>query len=292
MTIIGEAKMHRTIKRIVVWFFLVGLVGMAATVHAGYTLDYGQLPGTPARANYVAWWDSSNPPNQVLTEDGYNTLSGPDQGYQNGFWLLDASNFFPSSPGQGAQIHFVFGGLGNQAGTIWTYTILSHDINDSHTNHGTVGEPASGACPTMLPGSWDGESNKVIRWSAPPGTYLIYKSVNRSGASNDCSNGRYDYLATVTTTGSEGSYTDTNATVQSWNIVIPAGANGVINGCHSEESGPTALALRPTLHVGSDVQKPLAGLALASIILGGCTIAWVWRLQQKRHDQRADTAAR
>ena len=182
------------------------------------------------------------------------------------FWLLDASNFFPAHPDKGHWIHFVFGGLGNQAGTIWTYTILSHDINDSRTPiTGTVGEPASGACPTHAARFLGWRAIKSFA-GAPTGTYLIYKSVNRSGASNDCSNSRYDYLATVTTTGSEG-YADTNATVQSWNIVIPAGANGVISSCHSEKAAQRRWPCQPTR--GQRRQKPPAGLALASIILAG-----------------------
>lgn len=262
--------MQKNSKWLIVYVLLViGLAWGIQTVLAGSVIDYGQLLNSPARANYVAWYDTNNPPNQVLTEDGFNSASGVDQGYQGGIWRMNPTNFAPA-PGSGATMQFVFGGLGVDSGTIWVYSYLQNN-NDPLTEHGTVGVISSSDCPVMLPGSWDG-SNKLIRWSAPPGIYLIYKSVNPSGASNGNSNGRYSYLATVSTTTNEGSYTDTAANVESWHIVIPADDNQAIIGCHSEESNPTAVNLK---NFSAATQPAPWLLLVVGIIVAALSFRWV-----------------
>jgi hypothetical protein len=258
---------------------IVSLILGATAVNAGYVLERGQLNGAPAQVNYVAWWDTNIPPNQVLTEDGFNSATGVDQGYVDGVWRLNPSNFSPA-PSAGAQINFIFGGLDSSSdGTIWAYSILNHDTENAITDHGLVGVQSPGDCPAMLAGSWDGAQNKVIRWAAPPGTYLIYKSVNPSGASNGNSNGRYQYLATVTTSGPEGSYTDANATVESWHIVIPAATSGNIIGCHSEESNPTAVNLQ---HLGVVAPAVPWFLGLGSLALAVVSLAWLGQKRQNK----------
>lgn len=210
-------------------------------VLGGGVVDYGTLPDTPERVNYVAWMSVAGvPPSQVLTEDGYSSADGVDQGYQIGMWILNPSNFMNPAPVNASQMYMVFGGLEDTAGTIWTYDFVL-DLTEPVIDHGEVGTAAVGNCPAILPGSWNG-TQKTINWSAPPGTYLIYRSVNASGADNGASNGRYDYVDTVTTTGNTGSYVDDIA-VESWHIVIPANSGGNITGCHSEESNPTAVTL-------------------------------------------------
>jgi hypothetical protein len=82
----------------------------------------------------------------------------------------------------------------------------------------------------------------TINWSGAIGIYHIYRSQNGSGAGNGASNGRYDYLATVTTTEATGSYIDSSPGAENWYIVVPADSGGAINGCHSEE-GPLAVTL-------------------------------------------------
>jgi hypothetical protein len=221
---------------------LVLSLNILAVAVAGSTLDYGQLPGTPSLVNYVAWMgNAGTPPSQVLTEDGYNSQTGVNQGYQSGYWLLNASNFNNPAAADGNSLNFIFGGLGSNTGTIWIYS-ATYDINAPLTNHGTVGSQESGTCPGMTQGSWDG-SQKVINWSGPAGKYLIFRSTEASGAGNGASNGRYNYVATVTTTGPAGTYTD-NVSVPSWHIVVPADPDtNAIIGCHSEESNPTAISL-------------------------------------------------
>jgi len=220
---------------------LVVAIIYTSVAFGGASLDYGQLPGVPAKANYVTWMSNAGtPPSEVLTEDSFNSSMGVDQGYQIGYWALNASLLMNPPAADAAQMYLIFGGLEANTGTIWTYD-FEYDSEVGVTNHGTVGAAASGSCPAILPGSWNG-TQKTINWAAPAGTYLIYRSVNASGASNGASNGRYIHIATVTTTGSTGSYIDPIA-IESWHIVIPATAGGIINGCHSEESTPTAVTL-------------------------------------------------
>jgi hypothetical protein len=177
----------------------------------------------------------------VLTEDGYNSKSGVDQGYPDDYWQLNASNFANPPASDGDTLSFVFGGLGSDSGTLWTYSAVWDD-NDAYTDHGTVSTTQSGTCPTMNDGAWDG-SQKVFQWTAPAGTYHIYRSTLASGANNGASNGRYQYVDTVVTTEATGTYTD-SVTVESWHIVIPAeSGTGAVNGCHSEESGPSPTAV-------------------------------------------------
>ena len=49
---------------------------------------YGTLTGTPdeGKVTYVATSDDFE---NILTEDGFNSAQGTDQGYQGGFWVLD-----------------------------------------------------------------------------------------------------------------------------------------------------------------------------------------------------------
>ncbi len=236
------------------------IVSVSLTASAGSALDYGQLPGTPASANYIAWISSATPPTQVLTEDGYNSSSGTDQGYQGGYWLLSSSNFDNPTPTSGQTLNFVFGGLGADSGKIWTYS-ATLDMDNALTNHGTVGTQASGTCPTMLYGSRDA-TGKTINWSGLAGTYLIYRSKLASGAANQNSNGRYDYVATVT---GAFTYKDTQCSTGTdcWHIVIPATAGGVPNGCHSgQETNPNAVTLSTFRAANPAVNWPLIAAAL------------------------------
>lgn len=222
---------------------LVAMV-ISATVLAGTVKDQGVLVGRPANANYVAWIDTQRPPNQVLTEDGYNSAIGVDKGYVSGDWTLNASNFDNPPAFNGQRLYMIFGGLADDSGRIWTYDFI-YDKNTPITDHGTVGIEASGTCPTLQVNPLVGTSRTLV-WDGPGGYYLIYRSMNESGADNDASNGRYDFVAHVSSGGSLHTYTDTDpelAEWPSWYIVLPANAAGEITGCHSEEGTPTAVTL-------------------------------------------------
>jgi hypothetical protein len=85
----------------------------------------------------------------------------------------------------------------------------------------------------MDQGTWNG-TQKVVNWKGPPGSYHIYRSTQESGAGNDASNGRYQWIATVTITTTAGSYTDL-IDIANWHLVVQVDAgSGAICGCHSE----------------------------------------------------------
>jgi hypothetical protein len=241
-------------------------------VWAGTTVDRGQITGLPAQANYLVFYDgsptSSTPPLQILTEDGFNSAVGLNQGYQSQIWSLNAQNFAPP-PAEENYLHFFFGGLGADAGKVWTYDPL-YDPYTPITDHGAIGALVSSTspCPTMLQGSFDG-AQKVIRWLGVPGSrYYVFRSLNPSGTGNGASNGRYSAKVSVTLgpTTNMGVYTYTN-TSPSWHIVVPADlTTGAIIGCHSEESNPTAVTLRSLSASSRSPYWPfLAGLVALTV---------------------------
>lgn len=253
--------------------FLLGLIVME--VNAGASLDYGSVPGEPpvGQVNWLAWQDKNiqagGYPSEVLTEDQMNSDLGVDQGYQvfggGPKWLLAVQNFSNSANNDAVTI--LLGGLGASSGNGWRDSFI-WDVGVSTTDQGEATAEASfNACPLMTQGSWNG-TQKVINWTGPAGKYHIYRSTQGSGAGNGASNGRYQFIATVTTTGSSGTYTD-NVDVDSWHLVIPADASGAINGCHSEESNPTAVSLH-NFHARSGGEnslflKGLIGIGLLSV---------------------------
>lgn len=223
---------------------IVAAMTLALAALAGTVVDQGRLSGEPAQVNYVAWIDYQRPPRQVLTEDGYNSAAGVNQGYFNREWFLSAPNFMNPGASHGDHLYVIFGGLVDDTGSIWTYD-FTYDQYTPTTNHGTIGVEASGTCPVMAVSPLDGTS-RTLTWDGPAGYYLIYRSLNESGADNGASNGRYDYLATVNSAGSLHTYVDNDPILgewPSWYIVLPATAAGEITGCHSEEGTPTAVIL-------------------------------------------------
>ncbi len=268
-------KMSR--KRAFVYVALAIMIAVLtlSVVQAGTDLDYGQLPGVPAAANYVAWRSlAGTPPSNVITEDAYNSALGSDGGYQGGFWLLVVSTL--TNAADTDQINMVFGGLGAADGTIWTHNFAWDGAGESQTDHGTVSTTSVGSCPVMLNGGLVGDQ-KTIRWSGPAGYYLIYRSLLPCGdAMSACagvaSNGEYEYVATVDTTVSGFTYVDTLpvGVTDSWHMVVPADASGNIIGCHSEESKPNAVQLATFQSVGA-WGSPLMALgagALGMVALG------------------------
>jgi hypothetical protein len=234
-------------KVLAIGLLLIGFGAAQASVwpaQAGSIFDYGQLPGTPASVNFAAWISSAVPPTQVITEADYNSAVGPYEGYKNGYWRVATSSFDNPPAANGQPLNVLFGGLGADSGKTWSYSFASLDINAGTTSHGTVGTQAIGACPTMLSASRD-VTGMTIHWSGASTSYLVYRSLLPSGSvpANGRSNGRYDYLATVSGT----TYKDTACAtgMQCWYVVIPAASDGAIGGCHSAESEPRSV----TLHV-------------------------------------------
>lgn len=266
-------------KRSIIGSWKIGGIGLllicfaTLSAQAGSSLDSGRLSGTPAAANFVAWISPAVPPTQVITEDAYNPSTGPNQGYQSGNWWVATNAFDNPPPATGQTLNIVFGGLGADNNKIWTYSAVL-DTSVSATDHGVVGSQAAGTCPTMLPGSQDA-TGKTLNWSGSYTTYLVYRSKNASGSipPNGYSNGRYDYVATVT--GS--TYKDTACATGTpcWHIVIPASSGGVIISCHSIESNPTAIALSK-LDANHAVNWPLI-IALAALGLAGIAGVTIYR---------------
>ena len=161
--------------------------------------------------------------------------------------------------------------LNADAGTLWSDSSTWAQNSEQFTDWGVapVLVPSGANCPIMLPGSWN-SPNKVVNWTGPAGTYHIYRSQLASGAGNGASNGRYNYVGTVTTTGANGTWTDTDATVQTWHIVLPADPDtGAIIGCHSEESSPTSVALTRLEASSVSLNIPILVLGSSLIFLIG-----------------------
>lgn len=268
-------KMFRKSVGIAILLAVALMALLLAAVQAGSSLDFGQLSGLPVAANYVAWRSlAGTPPVSVITEDSYNSTEGPNGGYgnplqpTNPFWLVDVSKL----PGANDldEINMLFGGLGADAGTLWTHS-FTWDNTEATTDHGTVATTMSGSCPVMQPGALNGDQ-KTINWTAPIGHYLIYSSTLTSNGPGGQSNGEYGLVAFITTTSTSGTYIDTLGAgiTESWHIVIPADIDGSIIGCHSEESNPNAVRLATFQSVGA-WGSPLMALgagALGMVALG------------------------
>jgi hypothetical protein len=139
----------------------------------------------------------------------------------------------------------IFGGLVTNSGKLWNYSFTWAQIPDSITDHGTIPlSTTTRACPSVTNVTANG-TTKTVTFSAEANKpHHVYKSTQGSGAENNASNGRYLFLKSVTTDGSGiGSFSDVEP-IQSWYIVIPANSStGALDGCHSEEAGPTSVTV-------------------------------------------------
>lgn len=275
--------MYRKFKLFGIVLVLTISLLAAGIAWAGGTQDFGTLLGSPSQANYVAWLDSDGtPPARVLTEDGYNPVGGTDNGYQSGTWILSADNFNPA-PIDGDGLNFIFGGLGSDAGTLWDYSAV-YDNDAPYTDHGEVTSTSMGQCPVMTQGSQNG-TGKTINWTGTASEFLIYRSLLPSGADNGHSNGLYEYVASVS--GSTFTYLDTACATGTdcWHIVVPANGSGVINGCHSEESNPTAVQLIEFNTRENKSNNYTISISLGALFAASIGLVWVlrWRLNLQKN---------
>lgn len=240
-------------KRFIIGIFVCVISLAAATaVMAGSSFDYGDVPGSPAlgNVNWTAWLSNGitagNYPSQVMTEDSTNSSLGVNQGYAifGGVvrWVMIASNFNAPAATSGSSVVTInLGGLNTNAGSLWQDSFTWSNATSS-TNQGTASAYAGTApCPTITSASASG-SQQTINWTGPNGNYHIYRSLNSSGAGNGASNGRYLYLASTNVPAGSGTWVDTYSG-QAWYMVIHAASGGAIDGCHSEEAAPTAVAM-------------------------------------------------
>ena len=249
---------------------LITTILVFSVVLAGSTLDRGQLEGVPpvGEANYTAWLTDfvvdNGAPEEVMTEDAYNSGTGPDLGYalqSIGIgWRIQVRNF-EAKPRDGDPVSMIFGGLGASSGKLWTYSFVWDD-DVSITDHPLVSLAASSgeACPSITGLAYTGPDKTITFSDRPNAYYHIYISTLFSGADNQLSNGRYQYLDSVFTDefGVE-SYID-NEPLQSWYIVIRADVStGDLIGCHSEEANPTNVRML-SFTATYDAQKSAAVL--------------------------------
>ena len=242
-------------KKVMFSLILASLLaaGLVFQALAGATYEIGQLAGSPplGEANWTAWQNKNvqagGMPSEIMTEDNTNSDSGTNGGYLDVSgvmkWLLQVENF--SNEINGDVVSMIFGGLISNSGKLWNYSFTWDQTTGSTTDHGTIPlSVTTRACPSITHTTANG-STKTITFNAEASkTYHVYKSTQGSGTENGASNGRYLFLKSATTdsTGT-GSFSDTEP-LQSWYIVIPANSSsGALDGCHSEEAGPTAVTV-------------------------------------------------
>ena len=241
---------------------------------------YGQVTSLPTDVNYVAWIAAgSGAPAEVLTDNAFNAEDGLALGYQSSYWLLNLANF-STVPATTATLQMVFGGEGAAAGSSWTYATAL----DGAANHGIVGAPAAGSCPTLQGVSLTG-GGRSLNWSGAAGTYNIYRTTIGSGIAAG-SNGRFTHVGTVYSAGPNHTFVDPG-TATAWYLVVPADAGGAISGCRSNEMG----ILSPTAITFAGVDFAPAAGSLATILfisglLAAATLLLVARATRRRRTTR------
>ena len=212
---------------------------------AAPAMYYGQLNGaTPGAAqSYVAWTGTApGAPGEIITEDSFNVGDGSDQGYQNDYWLVNYNNL-TVPPADGATVNILLGGTTSSSSPLWSYSFM-HSTASESANQGVIASTGSAGCPDLSSIARVGSDN-YVNFQAPAGTYLVYRSQQAGDSGSSRSNGRYQFVAALTTGTSSGSYIDSTS-VQSWYIIVPADGSNNITGCHSPERGtstPTAIQL-------------------------------------------------
>jgi hypothetical protein len=221
---------------------------------AGSSFDYGSLDLLPLKANWTAWLGKNvqpaGYPSEIITEDNTNSALGYDQGYQllsgSPIWLMQVENFSDELPSD--DVLMVFGGLDTDTGSLWSYQ-FGWDTTVPTTFHSPPLTNYSGAPCPVIDSYLQEPGLRTFTWQAfETGIYYVFRSTQPSGCCsgtpNGHSNGRYQYLDTVSLTTLNGSYIDTDPpSGPAWYLVIHANESGMIDGCHSEVLGPTAAQL-------------------------------------------------
>ena len=221
------------------------LLFVTGVVIAGTVLDMGTVTPSPpiGELNFFAWQKKNEVngiPTQILTADNFASDEGQG-GYQTigdvRTWLLQVENF--DNDDTGDTVKMIFGGLGNSSGNLWTYG-FTWDVTVDLTIH-TVGNPTSEeTCPVIYGIEIAGSDKTVSFWHLPNSTYHVYRATQPSGAGNQLSSGRYNYLRTeITNEFGISTFTDVYSG-DSWYVVIRADSDtNELVGCHSEELDPT-----------------------------------------------------
>ncbi len=237
-------------KKIFVTFLL--LITWFSLSRAGSVYDYGQLTGTPSDGTitYIAYKTAAGD-NEILTEDGYNTSIGTDQGYQNKYWLLSVENF--TTHNNGDAITILFTGIQTETGKSGTAN-FTWDNTVASTDHGTItfGSSSNPAVPTGLSASVLSPGHVRLTWNTVSGlTYRVYRSSQASGAGNGHSNGRYTRLAT----GVTPPYTDDSSPQTGvWYLIVAEDGSGNWSG-HTEEVYADASLPVKLMSFTAEIQK-------------------------------------
>ena len=228
-------------------------------VFAGITNDIGTLELDPpvGKVNYTAWlniygpispFPLVHPPEEILTEDGFNPSAGEDGGFIENYWQLNVGAF--SREEDRVPVNIQFGGLGDYSGYHWYCKFKWDGVNELtyHTIPVLISTSTGDACPRMLPVEVQDSTNIVSFFGEPSKTYQIYRSTKAAceGCSN--SNGRYLHLGEVTTNPyGSGIYQDIEpgiTEIQAWYVVIYFDDNSYgAHGCHSEPVDPTNVVM-------------------------------------------------
>ena len=210
--------------------------------HAGSNIDFGILPGTPDEAGYIAWLVGELPPTQVISEDSMNPGNGTNNGYVQNQWFLKPEQFNNPEETDGSTISIIFAGKGSSSGQAWSHTIASWTTAEPVTDHGEVGGSlANGVCPSIESAIVNSATSEgQVTWthsgSDDTSNYLVYRSLNASGAGNDASSGIYDLAGSATgTTFTDATILEGATDIDVWYIVVPSDSDSNPNGCASEE---------------------------------------------------------
>jgi len=229
-------------------------------VLAGITNDIGTLEMAPpvGQVNYTAWlntygsvppYTSVYPPEEILTEDGFNPSAGEDGGFTEDYWQLNVRAF--SQEEDSISVNIQFGGMDGYSGTHWYYKFKWDGLDEQTTYH-TIPVPistsAGAACPRILPVEVQDTTNIVSFFGEPLKTYQIYRSTIPACAGCSNSNGRYLRLGEVTTDDvGSGIYHDNEpgiTEIQAWYVVIYFNEDKYgAHGCHSEPVDPTNVVM-------------------------------------------------
>ena len=182
-------------------FIFVGmLLSLALILTESSALIYGTLydpileekPAT-GTVTYVA---TSNDFESILTEDGINPDAGTGQGYQGGYWRLEARNLYPQPEAGKTNITIEFAGIGAESGKFGSDSFVYSNPNE---NRGEIDFALSTnpEIPTPPLGQVLSPGRVRLTWTnVSETTYDVYRSTQASGADNGASNGRYERIAT------------------------------------------------------------------------------------------------
>lgn len=271
-------------------FIWILLLSIALVPRESMAVIYGTLTGTPSEGTitYVA---TSNDFATILTEDGYNSALGTDQGYQGGYWILEAGNLDPAPQPGVTTIKIEFAGIDTQSGKFGSDQFVYSNPNESRGNISftTDDNPAipSRPMPEVI-----SAGNVRLTWTNASGaTYDVYRSTQASGANNGASNGRYQRIATDVTSP----YTDTSAPTGAgslaWYLLI-AKAEGKRSGHPPEvvvasgsgnranvslvSSGPPTWTYTLTFDSGKATQWSYTGAAITNAAVTGTAANAGW----------------